>query len=458
MFGAPIPQPYEHQRATTDFILEKRQVFLASDPGTGKTRSVLEALRAWRQEPSAGKALILAPKSILEAAWGADCKRFTPELSYSVAYAHNRAKAFRRDADIYLTNHDAATWLVKNLSLLREANIRAVIVDESTAFKHHTSARSKALRKLIEALNPQIRIMMTGTPNTNDPLHIWHQILLIDDGERLGRSYFKFRQALCTPIPIGRTNHFNWEPKPEANEVIADIIDDITIRYRFEDCIDIPPNVERVIPYQLTPTVRDAYETLRKDAILELETGTVTAINAAVLHNKLMQASAGAVYYESDQAHYLDQDRYELIRELIEQRQQCVIAFWWAHQRNQLKHTLNSAKIPYAVIDGSVNDADRLHAAERFNTGDIRVILAHPQSAAHGLTLTAGTTTIWPSPIANAELYLQFNRRIYRAGQTKKTETLVVIADDTLEQATHLRCTNRVAAQQSILDMLKETL
>ncbi len=48
-----------------------------------------------------------------------------------------------------------------------------------------------------------------------------------------------------------------------------------------------------------------------------------------------------------------------------------------------------------------------------FQSGKIRALFAHPQSAGHGLTLTKGTTTIWTSPTYNAEHYKQFNHRIY---------------------------------------------
>ena len=40
----------------------------------------------------------------------------------------------------------------------------------------------------------------------------------------------------------------------------------------------------------------------------------------------------------------------------------------------------------------------------------------------------ASPATIWASPTYNLEHWLQGNRRIYRAGQTQKTETIVVLA------------------------------
>jgi len=82
--------------------------------------------------------------------------------------------------------------------------------------------------------------------------------------------------------------------------------------------------------------------------------------------------------------------------------------------------------------------------------------LAHPQSAAHGLTLTKGTTTIWASPTYNLEHFLQGNRRIYRAGQTQKTETIVVLAPNTVEEGVFKKLQEKDVRQGSMLNLLNE--
>ena len=69
-----------------------------------------------------------------------------------------------------------------------------------------------------------------------------------------------------------------------------------------------------------------------------------------------------------------------------------------------------------------------------FQEGKYQVLFAHPQSAAHGLTLTKGTATIWAGPTHNLEHFLQGFKRVYRIGQTQKTETIVVVAEDTIDE------------------------
>jgi SNF2 family DNA or RNA helicase len=152
----------------------------------------------------------------------------------------------------------------------------------------------------------------------------------------------------------------------------------------------------------------------------------------------------------------IDTGRYELVADLVEQRAHSLVFFNWTHQRDMLLKEFESRGITCAVIDGKTSDRARKEAVDHFQAGFYRVLLAHPQSAAHGLTLTKATTTIWASPTSNLEHFLQGNKRIYRAGQTQKTETIVVIAPGTVEDKVFARLQEKDARQSSMLELLKE--
>jgi SNF2 family DNA or RNA helicase len=198
-----------------------------------------------------------------------------------------------------------------------------------------------------------------------------------------------------------------------------------------------------------------AYQQMEKDAVAELQNGLVTAVNAASVMTKLLQIASGAVYDGSGQYHLVDSGRYEMIGDLVEERKHSLVFFHWAHQRDELIKEMNARKITYAVIDGKTSDKDRMDAVRLFQSGFYRVLLAHPQSAAHGLTLTRATTTIWASPTYNLEHFLQGNRRIYRTGQTQKTETIVILAEDTIEGKVLEKLTTKKARQFKTLDLLQ---
>lgn len=451
-FQRKIDPPYAHQQDSIDFFKEIDYGYDASDPGTGKTRTFIDVIEYLQTHKGAGKALVIAPKSILQAAWGNDFGKFAPRKLYSVAHASNRHKAFKIKADVYITNHDAVKWLEDNTDILADFDI--LVIDEITAFKHRTSQRSKALAKI--ASHFKYRYGLSGSMVPNGILDIWHQVFVLDLGASLGGNYWKFRNTVCEPVQKG--NHpkaIKWVDKPGAKEAVMDLLDSMMKRHVLEDCIDIPPNSVHKIFINLPPRLMRFYETMKEEALLEYEDDAITAVHAAALRTKLLQIASGAAYSADGTAVYLDKDRYDLVTDLTLEREQCVIAYNWSHQLAGLLASADKAGIEYRVINGSVKDRDRLEAVELFQAGKIKNLYAHPQSAGHGLTLTRGTTTIWTSPVDNAEHYQQFNRRIYRNGQKRKTETLLICANNTLEGRVYDNLENKVTNMTDLLFLLE---
>lgn len=444
---------FKHQVEDIKFELDNEAVFDTSDAGTGKTRTRLEAYSR-RRAKGAGCMLVIAPKSLLRSAWEQDCKRFTPWLKISCAYAENREKAFAASSDIYVTNHDAVKWLAKQPASFFK-KFTDLVIDESSAFKHHTSDRSKALNKIRKYFKK--RTLMSGTPSSNSITDMWNQAFVLDGGKRLGESFYAFRSAVQTPEMVSPRipNAVKWTDRPGAEEAVAGLLKDITIRHILEDCHDMPENHNYVVPFELAPKAEKAYLQMEKDAVAQLGTGTISAINAASVATKMLQMASGAVYDEEGEYHLVDTSRYELIADLVEARKFCVVFFLWKHQRDLLIEEFKKRKITNTLIDGSVSSKKREEAVNYFQNGFYRVLLAHPASAAHGLTLTKGTSTIWASPTYNLEHWLQGNRRIYRAGQKNKTETVNVIAEGTIEERVYHILSDKNAKQLNLMEVLK---
>ena len=447
-----VPTLYAHQRHMRDFTLNQRRSLCFSDPGTGKTAAQLDAIRTHREQ-GGGRALVVCPKAIMGPAWANDAATFTPDLTVALATApaDNRRKAFRSGADIVVLNHDGATWLDKNLSLLEGFDF--LVIDESTAFKNKNSQRSKAMAR-IAAHFDDVRTALTGTPRSNNLLDVWHQVYLIDDGEHLGSRYYAFRSATHEPIPV-TMDIKKWVPKDGADEVVMDMIAPITIRYTMEECVDMPERQTTTRYVSLSRQLRKYYDEMEREALLELEEGEVEAVHAASLMNKLQQIASGSVYDVSKSAFELNAERYELIASLCAERDHSLVAFQWRHQRDGVIHALERAGVDtYAVIDGETKGRDIDDIVTRFQAGEYQTLLIHPQSAGHGLTLTRANTLIWASPTPNAELFEQANRRIYRTGQQRRTETIIIAGKDTVDERILDKLYGRVDAQASAFDLL----
>lgn len=466
--AAKAIKPMAHQTVSLKHDEANDVVYDASDGGTGKTfvRIVAFAQRRRKKTLRWGCALILAPRTLLKSAWADDFKKFAPDMKVSVGTADVRADAFEVDADAYITNHDAVKWLAKQpLSFF--AKFSELIVDEPTAFKHKDSQRSKAMVKVARMCASKQakpffkkRAGLSATPTSNGICDIWHQMYVLDGGERLGTSYFAFRSSVCTPTRVGRSEHaIRWEDKPGAEEAVFGLLSDIVIRHKIDDCTDIPATHVYDMKYELPKKLRKTYDDMEMAQLLALRpvkevvaaklrgakspgNGSlnaatpkiITAINAAAVATKLLQICSGAVYDNEHKYHLLDEGRYALTLDLVEAREHSLVFFQWHHQRDHLKAMADKRGIHYAVIDGEASDDDRHAIVTRYQRGEYQTLFAHPKSAAHGLTLTKGTSTIWPSPIYDLELFKQGNMRQRRIGQKHKTEVIVVVAEGTIEE------------------------
>lgn len=446
---------YSHQDSMAKFGLDNNIVFNTSDPGTGKTRGTLEAYKRRHEQLSGvGRLLVVAPLSILKSSWGDDINEFT-DFSYAVAHgsAIAREEAFRAKKDITLLNHDGAVWLARNRELLD--GFTDLVIDESTAFKNRTAQRSKAMCKLAEGFDHITSL--TGTPNSNTVTDIWHQVYIMDRGRRLGNRFFQFRGQVCIPVQVGpQPQHVKWQDKPGATDIVADLLSDITIRFRFEDCLDIPPNSLHYMYVDMPPKIMRAYRDMEENSILETKQGLVSAIHAGSRVQKLLQILSGAVYDATGTPHFVHSDRYALVMQLVAERDHSVVAFNWHHQKNALCALADSMGITYGVIDGETPAKQRANVVEQFQAGLLQTVFCHPQSAGHGLTLTRGRTTIWCSPTYNAEHFQQFNRRIYRAGQDKATETICIAARGTKEVEVYERLNDKLSRMSDLLDVLTD--
>jgi len=448
------PPLFRHQADSVRFFENLNVGADFSSPGTGKTRTQIELFH--QDAIRGGKdALVIAPRSLLVTAWEDDFKSFAPGVKISVAWAKNRAEAFNRPSNVCITNTDAVRWLAEQpRNFFRRFD--RLIIDESTSFKSPDSKRTQALFKIRKYFDK--RFILSGGPNPNSVTELWAQIFALDDGSRLGSSFYAFRNNVTTSVQVGPSPYAKkYTDREGIEEVVGELIRDISIRHRLEECLDIPKNQVLVYRYHPNPQVVKQYKRMEEYAIMMTQDHqVVTAVNAAVLLNKLLQVASGAVYSEGGKYALISKERYELIADLIEERQNSVVFYYWKHQRDELIKEFKKRKISHVVVDGDTSDQHRVDAVRLFQGGLYKVFLCHPKTGAHGLTLTRGTTTVFPGPTFDLEWWTQGMRRIYRAGQTQKTQTLVVVGDNTIEQKVLDRLMNKHTRQESLLDLIYE--
>lgn len=434
----PKLKPMAHQAESLRHAEKNPRVLDLSDAGTGKT-----AVTIWdfarRRAAGGGAMLVLCPRSLMETVWADDIRKFAPHLRVVVAPAEKRQEAFDTPADVYITNHDATRWLSKQKKVFfKKFENGMLAVDELSFFKHHTSQRSIAAAAVAKYF--AVRRGMTATPISLSVTDIWHQALLIDDGKLLGTEFYGFRNAVCEPGKQQSRDprSVEWTDRDGAEEAVYGALSPISIRHKFEDCVDIPPTTFTEYAYKLPPKVRKLYDHMFRTHILEAKThglsSTIRAKNAGIAAQKLLQICSGAVYDNDKLTVELDRGRYELVMDLAQERKQPVIFYQWLHQRDMLLAEAKSRKLHYEVVDGTVSDSERKRIFAAYQARQMDGLIVHPDTVAHGVTLTAGNTIIWPGPIADIELFRQGNKRQARIGQKDKTEIILIHAENTREQ------------------------
>jgi len=129
------------------------------------------------------------------------------------------------------------------------------------------------------------------------------------------------------------------------------------IRFTKEECLDLPSMTYVKRAVELTRQQKKYYEQLKKKLVLQITGEQVTAVNAAVGMNKLLQISAGAVYTDDGATLEFDiQHRYKVLKEVIDESSQKVLVFVpFRHAISILTDKLRKDGVSVEVIQGSVS-------------------------------------------------------------------------------------------------------
>jgi len=298
--------------------------------------------------------------------------------------------------------------------LIERTDIDGVIIDESSAYKNAQTKRWKNMRRVLA--NRKWVWSMTGTPTPNAPTDAFGQIKLLRP-ERVPRSFRSFRNKTMTQL-----TQFKWIAKHDANDIVHAAMQP-SVRFDRADCVDIPPVTYTTREVPMGTTQAKVYKQLFDVLVVQMAEGKITAVNEGVKMSKLLQIASGAVYTETrGVVKFDDNAKLTELMSVIDQAERKVLVFApFKHAVAHIAESLTSHGYDIAVITGDTPTGRRNEIFNDFQyTNSIEVIVAHPQTMAHGLTLTAANTVVWYSPAPSLEVYLQANARVTRPSQTFK--------------------------------------
>ena len=436
---------YSYQRKAIDFIREKRKCALFLDMGLGKTAITLTAVSDALENFEICKALVIAPLRVANTVWAQEVSKWQHLQHLSVAVATGamavRKEALAKNADITIINRENVQWLVKHQ---QDWDFDCVVIDESTSFKNSSSMRFKAIKKVIKKVNTLV--LLTGTPSPQGYIDLWAQMYLVDGGERLGRTKTSFLQRFYTQ---GGYNGYEYRLIQGADTVIKERLKDICLTMQSEDYLELPDRVNVNIMVELPDSAVAQYKSFKDDLLMQLESGeSLVAPSAAALNNKLLQLCNGAVYTENGYE-VLHDAKIDALKDILADNpnENLLVAYNYRSDKERLLKAF-----PFAV------ELDKEgHALTAWNNGEIRMLLAHPQSASYGLNLQyGGRTVVYFGLTWSLEQYQQFNKRLHRQGQKNTVKILHLVISGGIDEAVLQALSRKELVQSDLINFLKK--
>ncbi len=444
-------KPFDHQKKTAAFLTSHKKGFCFNEQGTGKTASAIWASDFLIEQGLLKRVLVVCPLSIMDSAWRQDVDTFASHHMIDIAHGDKskRAEILLGSSRFVVINYDGVK-IVEDVIV--KAGFDLIIVDEATHYKNPQSQRWKTLNRIVNKTDCGLW-MMTGTPAAQSPVDAYGLAKLVNPNS-VPRFFSGFRDQVMI-----QQSRFTWVPKPSAIHTVHAALQP-AIRFTKEQCLDLPDMLYTKRRVALTRQQKVYYDKLRKEMVLELSEDSVTAVNAAVALNKLLQISSGAAYTDDGGVIAFDIDnRYKVLKEAIDETEQKVLVFVpFKHTIKILADRLQEDGVDTEIIQGSVSASRRADIFKRFQEEKSpRVLVIQPQSAAHGVTLTAANTVVWWSPTPSLETYAQANARVHRAGQVNKC-IVVQLEGSTAERRMYKLLDKKIDVHSQITNLYKELL
>lgn len=453
-----IPKPFAHQVSTAAFAVTHPHCFILNDIGTGKTLSAAWAADYLMSIGAAHCALVISPLSTLERVWGDALFMHFRHRTFKVLHgsAEKRRKLLAQPADFYIINHDGIVVLKDELAA--RPDIDLIIIDEIAVYRNKQTGKWKAIEALIYPSKgtPKPYVWgMTGAPIPNAPTDAYGQCRLVCPAA-VPKYFTQFRAMV-----MDHQSTYIWTPRREATQIVYQAMRP-AIRFNRDECLDLPPTTYQTRDVELSAEQKKHYKAISKELVTQVGEGRVTAVNEGVKLGKLLQIAGGCVYDVDGTPHDIDTGtRLETLMEVIEEAGGKILVFVpFTAMTNMLVRALNQYW-ETAIVTGETPVKERNEIFLRFEdeASALEIIVAHPGTMSHGLTLVAADTIVWWTALDSNDTYTQACGRITRPGQ-KRSTCIINLSGSAVERRVYKRLVDRQATQGALLEMVenKESL
>ncbi len=441
---------HPYQNFCVDYLVSHSRCGLFLDMGLGKTSITLKAIDILMNDYlEIRKVLVIAPLRVAKMTWKDEVSKWEDfkdlTIQEAIGTSEERIKAINSKAEIVTINRENIKWLYDYyISNKKRPPFDMIVIDESSSFKNRSTARWKACKAFTNIAKRVV--ILTGTPTPNGYMDLWSQIYLLDKGQRLGLTLTEYRNRY---FYLQNLRFHQYKLRTGAEMEINDSIKDICVSMNSKDYLTLPEKIVNNIPIQLGESELRLYKTMEKDMLIELDGEEITAANAAVVMNKLIQLASGAIYDEKGDYKVIHSAKIEALKEIIEDNEGKPILVFYNFKNEK-------ERIMEAFKELEPRELNTEKDQKDWNEGKIRLLVINPASAGHGLNLQAGGNIIvWFSLTWNLEYYQQANKRLYRQGQKNSVVINHLIAKGTVDEDVLSRLQGKGKVQDNLLAYIK---
>ena len=448
------PRPY--QTPAIEFLKTHPRANLLAGMGTGKTVIVESLIQELQSQENT---LVLAPLRVARGVWPAEVREWEHLQHLTVAPICGpqfaRLAALKQRAHIHTLNYENIEWLLRHVPANRWP-FKTVVADESTRLKSFRlvqgGKRAAALATIARRATRWINL--TGTPTANGLLDLWGPQWFVDHGASLGSSFSAFVARWFYKDPYGG-DHARLLPFNHSQAQIEAALRPTTLSIRASDYFDLKAPIETRVSVVLPAAARREYKRMARELYAILLGGTVNAVNAAAKSTKLLQLASGAVYLEDGSWVHVHDEKIEALHSIVGEAGGAPVLVAYNY-RHELERILKA--FPQARHLKTRRDEDD------WNAGKIQMLVAHPDSAGHGLNLQhGGNILVYFGHTWKLEAYQQILERIgpvrqMQAGYKRPVFVYSIVADNTQDEAVLARNAGKASAMEALMESLRATI
>ena len=397
--------------------------------GLGKTRQVLAAIDALREEGSLeSPVLILVPTSVISS-WADEAASCFPQLRTCVLRASHQRNPHAWDdipqSNIVITSHtlfrmDHLLWSKRSLS--------GLVIDEAQVLKNPRTI----LYRSVKELHVPWRICMSGTPIENSLEDLWALMSLSVPGLLSTHAHFneKFRR------PIEGTQ------QDSALELLHTLIAPFILRRAKEEVTpELPDRIETLLPVPLEGRQRqiyDRYLTRERARLLRIQLnneGSQGRFEVLAALTRLRQLSLDPALVD---------ERYEGVgsakinllcshlEQIVPAGHQVLVFSQFVSFLERIDTALKQRGISCLLLEGKTRKREEVIA--KFRRGEEPVFLISLKAGGVGLTLTEADYVYIMDPWWSPSVEAQAINRAHRIGQDRAVNVYRLVAQDTIEE------------------------